>query len=342
VNNQPQSASSGDAPFKAKRIRSPNYPAVNLETAIRRVQELYSGAGRHPVGVETVAKLWGQSPKSSAFKVLLAAIRAFGLVDDFPGGGKEQLVKLSGQGLDIVTDYPVGSPQRQKAIENAALRPKLHAELWKRYGGALPVDDEIRRHLVRDRGFHDKTVGDFIAEYKGTLSFAKITDSSTIMDEPPASDRKAGASEKVNIGDYVQWTNAGVDSFAEPRLVRGFSEDGQWAFVEGGETGVLASELTVMNPQTDSSQMPTPSQAPKQPLTSPPVNPFHKKGSGDAPIPPPVRQGSVQEQKVLDEGTATMQWPDDLSPESVADFEYWVNGILRRLRRKAGLPLESD
>jgi hypothetical protein len=49
------------------------------------------------------------SPKSSNFKVLLAATRAYGLPDDH-GSGRDQMVKVSNPGLDIVIDYPARAP----------------------------------------------------------------------------------------------------------------------------------------------------------------------------------------------------------------------------------------
>ena len=40
----------------------------------------------------------------------------------------------------------------------------------------------------------------------------------------------------------------------------------------------------------------------------------------------------------LDEGMAHLHWPATLSAESVQEFEYWMKGLIRRARRKAGLP----
>jgi len=47
-------------------------------------------------------------------------------------------------------------------------------------------------------------------------------------------------------GDLVQWTSGEVDQFPEPRRVIRLSDDGQWAFVEGSQTGLETSELTVV------------------------------------------------------------------------------------------------
>ena len=50
----------------------------------------------------------------------------------------------------------------------------------------------------------------------------------------------------------------------------------------------------------------------------------------------------VREETHLDEGAVRLYWPDNLSPESVNDFEYWVNGLIRKAKRRAGLTAESS
>lgn len=41
----------------------------------------------------------------------------------------------------------------------------------------------------------------------------------------------------------------------------------------------------------------------------------------------------AQETKVLDEGTAMLNLPRVLSKDSIDDLEYWLTGIMRRLKR---------
>jgi len=33
----------------------------------------------------------------------------------------------------------------------------------------------------------------------------------------------------LEVGSYVQWESQGVLQFAEPKKIKGFSEDGEWA-----------------------------------------------------------------------------------------------------------------
>jgi len=55
----------------------------------------------------------------------------------------------------------------------------------------------------------------------------------------------SGTPEEIKIGDEVQWTSQGTDQFAEPRKIKSISEDGKYAFVEGSDTGIPVSELSV-------------------------------------------------------------------------------------------------
>jgi hypothetical protein len=111
------------------------------------------------------------------------------------------------------------------------------------------------------------------------------------------------------------------------------SEDRQWAFVQGSDTGVKVGELTVMTPKTNAKA--TPSQALQQ-SSQPPPNPFASV------TPPKPSAGSVEERTNLEEGLIVLQWPSNLSAESIADVEYWFKGLIRRRRRMAGLPPDPD
>jgi len=136
----------------------------------------------------------------------------------------------------------------------------------------------------------------------------------------------------IKIGDLVQWTSCGVDMFASPQPVIGFSEDGEWAYVESSTTGLPVSELTIMAKNTE-----TPDQKPSP--KTPPQNPYV---GGQAPTNQSQTPNQAQERTTLDEGPVLLQMPGNLSQESVQEFEYWMAGIIRRARRKAGLPHNGD
>jgi hypothetical protein len=153
--------------------RSPTYPSIDLRSAIERARVVFQEVGRHPTSVEVIAKIWGYKSTSGTFKANVAAVRAFGFLEAH-ADGRHRLEKLSPAALDIVADFPQGSEPWQEAVKTSALRPRIHQSMWERYSHHLPADDELRRHLVREKSFTDAAVGDFIKQYKSTLEFAQL------------------------------------------------------------------------------------------------------------------------------------------------------------------------
>lgn len=48
---------------------------------------------------------------------------------------------------------------------------------------------------------------------------------------------------EIKAGDFVQWTQAGQSQFDQPRKVTKISDDGEFGFVEGSDTGIPLSQL---------------------------------------------------------------------------------------------------
>lgn len=157
---------------KAKE-RSPNYPGINLETAIEKAQILREKEGKHFAPVEAVLHDWGYVPKSSGGLVTLSALRKFGLIDE-QGKGANRRIKLSDLALKILLDDREDSIERIEAIKEAALNPVIHQKLWKEYGAELPSEENLLVTLRRDEGFTDNAAKDLIKEYSSTIELAKL------------------------------------------------------------------------------------------------------------------------------------------------------------------------
>src|SRR5690606_8690773 len=104
--------------------------------------------------------------------------------------------------------------------------------------------------------------------------------------------------------------SAGVLQFPNPRKITGISDGGDYAFVEGSQTGVPMSELSVVS---------LPAGA----------------GSGSPVIPPlaPVATGARQDVWTIDEGQVVLQWPAKMSAASFEDFEAWIQLQLKKIKR---------
>lgn len=179
----------------AAKHRSPSYPAISLPDAVALARRLYPGAKRS-IGATVVAEQWGYNGISSA-SPYIAALKHFGLLDEEKANG-DRMLKLSEPALDIVVDPDGTTTEFRIAVQNAALAPRIHQELWERWGKDLPPDSEIRRYLERERDFNPKYVGGFIEEYKATLAFSGLLSDDTIREKAKreAEEKEAAEAEE--------------------------------------------------------------------------------------------------------------------------------------------------
>jgi hypothetical protein len=169
---------------KQPRFRSPPYPAIPLGKAIERASSLYQKALHHPVPIAVPAKAWDYAEKSSGLFGTLAALKQFGLLVD-EGTTDKRRFKLTDAAIRIVRDQDPNSEKRKSAIRSSALSPKIHAELWEKYGtdgAADAMDVALKSYLTLDRSdegaapYSDAAADDLIAEYRQTLSSAGLLD----------------------------------------------------------------------------------------------------------------------------------------------------------------------
>jgi hypothetical protein len=128
-----------------------------------------------------------------------------------------------------------------------------------------------------------------------------------------ASEKKAeNEQQRPKIGDWVQWEHNGILGLPQSKKLVRFSEDGQFGFVEGGNTGLPISEIIPADP---------PQQSSHQPLLNSVLG----------------GQGAKMRQDVfsLAEGEAVIHWPTPLSDDSIRDLEDWLELVKRKIKRSA-------
>jgi hypothetical protein len=241
---------------KQPRFRSPPFPYIGLEKAIAKTEQLYNSVRHHAAALPTAAKAWETGPKSSATAQSAGALIQYGLLDD-EGSGANRKLKLTPLALKIVMDKRPDSKERAAALKEAALSPKIFAEIFEEYGTAKDIDDMLLVHaltserLQQDKApYSDESAADVVRVYRDSLAYAGFTDSDKPIDEgtaPPVPGNEGVTPRaKAKVGDFVQWVSGGVAQFVEPVRVRALSDDGDWAFVEGTQTGISMSELEVV------------------------------------------------------------------------------------------------
>jgi hypothetical protein len=167
-----------------KRVRSPKFPFIDLQTAIQRADAFYKSEKRNSASVPVALKTWDYNDKSSGGLQTISALKEFGLMED-SGSKDARRVKLTDRALRIILDTREDSPERDRLVQDAALLPNIHCALWEQYGRELPSDSNLRHYLMFDYEppFNENSVDGFIAQFRSTLAYAKLTTSDTISSE---------------------------------------------------------------------------------------------------------------------------------------------------------------
>ncbi len=158
---------------KKLRTRSPAYPYLDLRSALDKAATLWKAEGRHAAAVNVVMHHWGYKEDSSTGYSSMAALKKYGLIEH-DGMGENKQIRLSDLALTILLDENADSPAHTDALRTAAMSPRIHAELWERYGADLPSDQSLKRYLVLEKNFNEAAVDELLAEYKQTISFAGL------------------------------------------------------------------------------------------------------------------------------------------------------------------------
>ena len=153
--------------------RSPSYPGINLETAVARAKVFFAAERNHEALVSTAAMHWKYAPKSSGGLTTISALKAYGLMSD-RGNGEERKVRLTALGLSIAQDERQISPERDAAIKEAALKPKVIMDLLNKFSFPLPSHETLAHYLKVDKEFNPKVVDDVIKIYKETVEYAGL------------------------------------------------------------------------------------------------------------------------------------------------------------------------
>lgn len=170
-----ESAKKEDTHRKTQRKRSPNFPALDLRTAIDRTAQLFEKAGTHEVSFDSLASYWRYRPKSSGFIKAIAAVTSFELVN-VTGTGVNRRFCVSDSGEHIVE----AGPESKELLKKAALKPKIFAEMWERYREKGLPSNEVLSDKIRwdkDLDFNKDSVLTFISRFRDTIEFAKIEES---------------------------------------------------------------------------------------------------------------------------------------------------------------------
>jgi hypothetical protein len=164
--------------------RSPAYPAITLQKAVERARSFYQHEKRNSANAAVALSHWNYSATSGNGRTTLAAMLAFGLMKD-EGANEKRQVRLSDLAFRIILDDRPQSQERDAALKEAALMPKIYKELLAKFPRLEVSDANLKHFLLVEKKFNDNAVKDFIADLRATVSFAKLAVSPDNDDKPP-------------------------------------------------------------------------------------------------------------------------------------------------------------
>ena len=145
------------------------------------MRKVWEEEKRNPAPVSSILTHWEYKPKSSGGLQAIASLKRFGLLEE-QGSGDQRTLKLSQLALDILKFETVDPTEFAGQLKAAALHPKFHSYLWKKYGVEMPSEKTLEAHFIFDLHFPEDTAKAFIKEYKETIAFAKLEASDTVQE----------------------------------------------------------------------------------------------------------------------------------------------------------------
>jgi hypothetical protein len=241
-----------------KKERSPSFPYIGLTKAIERAGQVYAHARRHEARVADVAAAWGMAPKSSSTLQTIAALLAYGLLED-QGSGDARKLKVTDLGFKALEDQRPGA--RESALSEAAWKPKLIAEYLEKWREGRPADGICISELRIDRGFTDDGAKAFLRVFDDTRGFTTAQAPDNMTD----TGGEAGRQEAEETGDKTPKVNTPPPPSPKPQrqgkgtLMEGerelttglLSKDASFRLIVTGQIGVKEIDRLIAKLQID-------------------------------------------------------------------------------------------
>lgn len=301
-------------PAATKKDRSPSFPFITLTKSRERMRGLFAAARRHEMRLPEAAKAMSYGAKSSGAIQTLAALIAYGLVED-NGSGDARKFKVSDLGFKALEDERPGA--REAALATAAMKPKLIAEYAETWKDGRPSDGICISELKIDRGFTDDGAKTFLRVFDDALTYAKVGGSGKESDTGGDAGGTGNADNPptIAVGDLVRVEAGGQVVFDKTRVRQ---VEGQWVFVEASQSGSKMTDVTLLE------------KAPAGGGETPPVLPF-TPGFQDKP-------GADEEldRFTVDEGVVKIAFPSGMTTASVEELEQFFQLFIKKAKRRAG------
>lgn len=192
---------------KKVRERSPTYPVIGLQEAIKKVGYLYSKEGKNSVAKEVAVMSMGYKSISGRTLQILSSLFQYNLLERSKG-----TVRITEDAFTIL-NAPEKSVDKKQALRQVALAPIIFKEIKDKYPRSLPSEENLKWFL-RQKNFSAKAANTTIQSFKETISFTNIYetdynvgDEQTIIEQDmQESPMNANTQNTANMGlGAIKW-----------------------------------------------------------------------------------------------------------------------------------------
>ena len=145
------------------KVRSPNYPSIDLAAALEAVRPALKAENRNKMSRAVLAGHMGYTSLNGRALGKIGAVRAYGLID---GSGDE--LRISDDAVTALMSPDKKSAQYKDALERLALKPSLFVDIKDQFPASLPSEQNLAFWLVQ-QGFTQDAAGKAALNYLATM-----------------------------------------------------------------------------------------------------------------------------------------------------------------------------
>ena len=219
------------------RPRSPSVPCIGLYAAIHRAHEVYQSDRLNPLTPSQMAAIWRVAPGSSRANRTIAALRAYGLIQNC----SEHQIRVSDL-MEELLNVPYEAEAQQRIHVAAALRPKLIADCAARWRGGRSADRICITELQTSHRFTEAAAAAFLPVFDEAMFFA----GGGLSGFFPAFPDIPSFTSEITIGDYVRLPAKIAGDLPQRRVVW-LADGGGYLYLEKSLIRFPVSAVTRIN-----------------------------------------------------------------------------------------------
>jgi hypothetical protein len=145
------------------KVRSPNYPTVNLSAALELIRPAFKADNRNKMSRAVLAKHMGHKTLNGQALTKLGAVRAYGLIE-----GSSDELRLSDDAVFVLASPDKMNGGYRDALERLALKPQLFQDIKKQFPATLPSEHNLSFWLVQQH-FTEEAAGKAAKSFLATM-----------------------------------------------------------------------------------------------------------------------------------------------------------------------------